>query len=198
MRALLFRRPIVGVSLSFLAVIAIAGICGCQDRLITASNNSRASAKENRQNVALSLIGYNYTTRYIDQFSADGVDGGNIFVSTQTGGGGGRVCCVSYIRGISPWYAKVRWQAGACTYNNKIDTNGQRLYEIYPYFKELEVKVSGDIPADPHYFEVHFYPDGHVEALITEQSSGPRVQLKADRQDKTVFGKCQNDKRPIE
>ena len=177
------------------ALVAGLAIGGCNDQIHAV--DIQAGGATGRGPVrSLTLTGYNYTARYIDQFSVDGVEGGNIFVSSPHGGGGGSVCCVNYRVGTKGWKATIRWQSGACTYNNRTDTSGQRLYEIFHYFKEQEVEVAGQITPDPHYFEVHFFPDGHVEAAITDQSSDPRLSLSEERQDKTLYGKCPNDKRP--
>lgn len=148
--------------------------------------------------VALALTGFNYTNRYIDQFSAGAQDGGNLFISSPKGGGGGSVCCIPYFIGASAWKTKIRWQVGACTYNNRTDTDGERLFEIYHYFKEAVVQIDNNIPKRPRYFEVHFYPDGHVEAAITENTSRPRLLLDENREDNSPYRQCPNDKRPEE
>jgi hypothetical protein len=43
------------------------------------------------------------------------------------------------------------------------------------------VEVGPPFPADPQNFEVHFYPDGHVEAAVTRWSSAPRIKLPEGR-----------------
>lgn len=148
--------------------------------------------------VSLTLTGYNYTNRYIDQFSVNGNGGGNLFVSGPNGGGGGSVCCVDYIIGVDKWKLTVRWQADACTYNNSKYEDGRRRYRIHSVFKEVEIPIDPKIPNRPRYLEVHFYPDGHVEAALTENSSPPRLQLESERADKSPFRQCPNDKRPEE
>lgn len=148
--------------------------------------------------VALTLVGYNYTNRSIGIFSVNGAGGGNLRVSTPTSGGGGSACCVTYVVGINPLRVFVRWQSDACTYNNEIYSNGERGYEIYRYFKEAEIDVNPSIPARPAYLEVHFYPDGHLEAAITAEDSAPRLKLNKAREDKTPYRKCPNDERPEE
>jgi hypothetical protein len=148
--------------------------------------------------VELTLTGYNYTNRQIDQFSVNSNGGGNLYVSSPTSGGGGSTCCVTYVVGVPRWKVLVRWQADACTYNNAIESNGDRFYEIYYYFKESEVDVSPSFPDRPKNFEVHFYPDGHVEAAVSEHESAPRLKLRKEREDKTPYKPCPNDKRPEE
>ncbi len=148
--------------------------------------------------LSLTLTGYNYTNRYIDTFSVNGQGGGNLFISGPTSGGGGSVCCVGYRSGQRTWTVKVRWQANACTYNEKKYSKDDIQYEIHSYFKEVEVQVDPNVPARPQYLEVHFYPDGHVEAAITEHASPPRLILSEDRKDKTPYPRCPNGKQPKE
>jgi hypothetical protein len=64
------------------------------------------------------------------------------------------------------------------------------------FYKEVEVVVHRKLGKTPSYFETHFYPDGSVQAEITEQMSRPRMVLSAKRPDKTVFGRCENDREP--
>jgi hypothetical protein len=60
------------------------------------ANSSPAAAKRYKKSeYGLVIIGYNYTSRYIDQFSVDGAGGGNLYVSGPSSGGGGIVCCAS-------------------------------------------------------------------------------------------------------
>ncbi len=146
--------------------------------------------------IELTLEGYNYTNRYIDEFSVDGNGGGNLFVSGEGGGGGGSVCCVSYRSGAHARKVKVRWQTDACTYDERTWSNGEKHSDIYRIFKEVEVQVDPHIPDYPAYFEVHFYPDGHVEAAITEHASPPRLKLSKSREDRSPYRQCPNDKKP--
>ena len=146
--------------------------------------------------IELTLEGYNYTNRYIDEFSVDGNGGGNLFVSGENSGGGGSVCCVSLISGAHARKVKVRWQTDACTYDEQTYSNGEKNSNTYRIFKEVEVQVDPHIPDYPAYFEVHFYPDGHVEAAITEHASPPRLKLSKSREDRSPYRQCPNDKKP--
>lgn len=175
--------------------LIFSGIAACQDTSKVASSTKVAQAIGT--DVSLTLTGYNYTNRYIDQFSVGSAAGGNLFLSSPGGGGGGSVCCIPYVIGASAWKTIVRWQVDACTYNNSVDESGKPSYEIHSFFKEIEVQIDPHIPENPQYFEVHFFSDGHVEAAITAHSSPPRVILSKDREDKTPFKKCPNDKQPI-
>jgi hypothetical protein len=146
--------------------------------------------------IELMLTGYNYTNRYIDQFDVDGQGGGNIAVSGPGTAGSGSVCCVSYRSGAGTWNAKIRWQADACTFHSYTDGKGIKHERTYSFFKEIEVEVDPNIPDYPRYFEVHFYPDGHAEAVITEHESGSRLVLSKDREDNSNFPRCPDDEEP--
>lgn len=191
-----FRNIVCRWKVVLLLILMLPSFVACKDQSAATEKNETTSLPNKGAYVGLTLSGFNYTDHYIDQFSADGQAGGNLFVSSPDSGGGGSVCCVSYIVGQSAWKAKIRWQSGACTYNNFTDTNGKHLFEIYSYFKEVEVQVDSNIPKNPQYFEVHFFPDGHVEAAITEHSSRPRLSLSEKREDNSPYKPCANDKRP--
>jgi hypothetical protein len=144
----------------------------------------------------LTLIGYNYTNRYIDGFSANGQGGGNLYVSGPTSGGGSSVCCVRYVQGTAARDVIVRWQSGGCMFRaSGVFTDGSTQL-AHGFYRELKVKVDPRIPKSPEYFEVHFYPDGHVEAAITDSPSSPRLVYSKDRADRSDFPRCPNDKEP--
>lgn len=179
-----------------LILLAFQSLTACNAR--EGSSSAKDLARPAGSWVSLTLTGYNYTNRYIDDFSVNGNGGGNLFVSSPRGGGGGSVCCVDYITGIDDWKVIVRWQSDACTFNNSKYEDGRRRYQIHSFFKEVEVQVDRKIPSKPRYLEVHFYPDGHVEATLTETSSLPRLKLESERADKTPYRQCPNDERPEE
>jgi hypothetical protein len=143
----------------------------------------------------LTLHGYNYTNRYIDEYSVDGSGGGNLFVSDPGSSGGGSVCCATLIKG-GEQIVKVRWQADACIYRAKSATSSETYDRILSIYKEVDVLVNPNVPDNPHYFEVHFYADGHVEAAITENGSRSRLPLTKDREDRTEFPRCSNAQEP--
>jgi hypothetical protein len=148
--------------------------------------------------IELALVGYNYTNRYIDQFDVDGQGGGNIFVSGPGTAGSGNACCVSYRSGAKARKVRIRWQADACTFTSYIDADGGKHERIHSYFKDVEVQIDPNIPDFPRYLEVHFYPDGHAEAAITEHESRARLRLSSDRENKTRYSRCPDDKKPNE
>lgn len=109
---------------------------------------------------ALEINGFNYTDLPIDHFSVNGQGGGNINVSTLTSGGGGNVCCVSFSPGSTlPLRIKVEW------------TRDRERW------CEQEVLIYDPIPASPMHLGVHFFPDGHIEAEITENFPELKLQL---------------------
>lgn len=143
----------------------------------------------------LALEGYNYTNSYIADYSVNGQGGGNLRVSGPSSGGGGTVCCVQYTAGnVST--VKVRWQVGGCMFDEGRDKKGKMAQQIHSFYKEKEVTVDSNVPNDPHYFEVHIYSDDHVEAMITEHSSKPRLILSKDRGVDFVYPRCPDGKRP--
>lgn len=146
--------------------------------------------------VSLALVGFNYTHRYIDAFSVNGQGGGNLYVSSPTSGGGGSVCCVSYLQGSAARQVTVRWQSGGCMYRAAGVLADGRTHLAHGFFKEVKVQVDPHIPDRPSNLEVHFYPDGHVEAAITENESSPRLVYSKDRADRSPFPRCPDEQEP--
>jgi hypothetical protein len=112
--------------------------------------------------VSLEINGFNYTDLYIDGFIVNGQGGGNIFVSSPTSGGGGSVCCLTLWPGTElPTTLTVKW-----TRDNK-------------RWCEAEAVLKGPIPSNPKHLGVHFFPDGHIEAEISEDYPKLRLVLEA-------------------
>lgn len=127
----------------------------------------------------VTIYGYNYTDLYIDGFSVNGQGAGNLGVSTPTSGGGGSVCCVSVLPNHKLSIpVKINW-----------------IRDIYSKQScEIDVTLNEPAPANPEYFEVHFYQDGHVEAAVTENASEPRVKLNSfNRNQRHETGNVNND-----
>lgn len=146
--------------------------------------------------VGLIITGYNYTNRYIDDFGVNTIWGGNLQVSNSVNGGGGNTCCVTYIAGVRDWKIPIRFHIDSCTYDTRTDSTGRLFSRTHNFYKEVEVQVNPNIPLRPLYFEVHIYPDNHVEAVVTERSSPARLILRREREDRTPYKQCPNDKRP--
>ena len=188
-------RAMILAALSVTMAIAVTG-CDAKEATTTPPTASEFAAP--REPVGLTIYGYNYTNRYIDQFYVNGNGGENLRVSGPSSGGGGSVCCFSYTPGTPvPKMVTVKWVASGCTYKVK-GTYGEIFDDIHHFFKTLEVPVNPKVPANPGYFEVHFYPDGHVEAAITEHSSSPRLILSEDREDRSDYPRCPDDQKPKE
>jgi hypothetical protein len=127
-------------------------------------------AKDNNA-IALGIVGYNYTDRAIASFSVNGSGGGNIYLSSPDGGGGKTVCCVS-VRATTqlPITMEIKW-----TWDRVEDDGGKVLRQEES--RTTKAVLKGPIPANPTQFEVHFYPDGHVELAISNIYSPPRLKL---------------------
>jgi hypothetical protein len=152
-------------SLVCLVAITMAGGCNSQTSPSAKSATANASAPAadtTPKAYNLTIYGYNYTNTGIGSFEVNGQGGGNLQPSTQTAGGGSSVCCVTVFIPLSkPKTVKIKWTRDLETWC------------------EQEVLLSPTSIARPKYFEVHFYPDGHIELAVTEGSSDPRLQLSA-------------------
>ena len=115
--------------------------------------------------VALSILGYNYTGRYIHTFSVNGLGGGNLY---EDSAGGSVVCCLSFRPDSKlPFDVEVEW-----TFGRQEDGKGHitRPQEHH----RATATVYGPLPQNkPHGFEVHFMPDGSVQAYVTHFDSDP-------------------------
>lgn len=143
----------------------------------------QASGSGSTEPHALTIYGYNYTDHYIDQFTVNGAAGSNLDVSTPSAGGGGGTCCVMW-RDDTPLPTKVhvRWAVEGCAFITKPNQEGETFESVKHFFKEADVELRGPVPKKPGYFEVHFYPDGHIEAAISEYPNPPRLKLDPSRE----------------
>lgn len=171
--------------------------------LVVGTSISSASTDLDRQapippgtRLSLTIVGYNYTPRYIDDFSVDGQGGGNLYVSGPTSGGGGSVCCISYVQGAPAGEVVVRWQSGGCMFRVASGLVGGRTHLAHSFYRELKVRIDPRIPDRPENLEVHFYPDGHVEAAISASESSPRLVYSKTRANRSDFPRCPGDKEP--
>jgi hypothetical protein len=147
--------------------------------------------------ISLDLIGYNYTDRDINDYDVDGQGGGDIQLSSPTSGGGGIVCCARLaMRESEPIIVRVRWQIGGCTYLMRSEFTGSTQRVSHYFYKEEYVKVHRPRGIKPSHLESHFYPDGSVVVLLTDEMSLPRLSLSESRSEQSKFPKCKNDKKP--
>jgi hypothetical protein len=162
---------------------------------------SRAWAEQregkNNEYVTLDLIGYNYTDRHINDYDVDGQGGGDVALSSPTSGGGGIVCCVRLPMGTrDPIIVRVRWQVDGCTYLMRSERTGSTQRISHYFYKETYVEVRRPKGIKPSHLESHFYPDGSVVVVLTDDMSLPRLSMSESRPDKSKFPKCKNDKKP--
>lgn len=183
----------VWISKALAFVFAWLALGGCQAQ----GQTSRASPRE-WKTLSLAIVGYNYTNRYINTFEVDGAGGGNLFVSSPTSGGGGTTCCALYMPGLPGLKLTIRWQDAGCIYHTKSTTSNEVFEHIYHTYKEAEVPVEDLGGLQPRYLEVHFYPDGTVQAAATQQESPPRLKLPKQREDRDPYQLCPGDKSPAE
>ncbi|MBT9567515.1 MAG: DUF3304 domain-containing protein [Thiobacillus sp.] len=155
---------------------------GCNSQ----SGSAPAADGEFRQ-YTLTLHGYNYTDLEISSYEVNGQGGGNVEVSREHAGGSGSVCCVSVFAPMTqPRPVTIKW-----------NPTGDK-------WCEQTVSLKPPLPAKPEYFEVHFYPDGHIEVAVTDNYSPARLRLarkhrnsrhQDERQNvdnSSKFARCQN------
>ena len=113
---------------------------------------------------AVCLQGFNHTTRYISDYRVNGQWGGNI--SEKEGddeyGGGGGFSCGSAIE-TGP--VKVMWQF-------PLQTREQlnKGIEVPPETHEATVPMPEAESNHSRYFQVHIFPDHHVELQLLDNS----------------------------
>jgi len=115
----------------------------------------------------LSILGYNYTGRYIHTFSVNGQGGGNLY---ETSGGGSVVCCLSFRPDSKlPFDVEVEWELD----DIRDFVNAKWIPAVEEHHKS-KATVNGPLPkGEASNFEVHFMPDGSVQAYITDYKSSP-------------------------
>ena len=163
-------------------MLVCALVLGCAQAEAPGSVASKPVIKYGEP-ASLLIQGYNYTDDVIVSFTVNGQGGGLLYVSGPSSGGGGSVCCVSYRPGTQlPIKLKVRWVGGYCI---------QRVMSPYPYgkpyydnrrslWREAEAQAVDLSNGKPKALEVHIFPDGHVEAAVTQGYSSPRLSLPDD------------------
>lgn len=141
---------------SVMALLLIPMLGGCQQK---------------DESVMLGIEGYNYTDRYIDQFSVNGAGGSNIFLSDHDSGGGKTACCIGYNpRRALPITMEVEWMFG---YQRGPDGK----INVPDEHHKTTAVLDGPVPENPYNLEVHFMPDGTVRLMITAEHSAPLVNV---------------------
>lgn len=187
--------------LNFWPVVLAFAMLGCEQRPSSSNDHDAAPLAEaekvkSQSNPvhSLTIYGYNYTNRYIDQFEVDGQGGGNLDPSNFSAGGGKGACCMGWRDGTHlPQTVHIRWVAGGCV-RTVTNSSGESREVVRHLFKETDVVLSGPVPADPGYFEVHFFPDEHIEVAITSLPSEPRLRLDPGRAVDPYPEKCKAEK----
>lgn len=146
---------------------------------------------------SLSLVGYNYTDKFIESYTVDYASGGDIKLSSATSGGGGISCCFDYYPGVNEkMLVKVRWQMDGCTYVLKNPITKATADVRHLYYKEEMVEVKRKTSGVPEFIETHIFPDGSVKVFLTAEISSPILRLDAERADKSSFPRCKDGKKP--
>jgi hypothetical protein len=178
----------------FLLLASFAMFASCHAQKLDESESRRGS-----EYTLLGLVGYNYTDRHISNYSVDSAGGGNVNMSSPTSGGSGVTCCVKLSKKYTgPILVKVRWQVDGCIYIVSNPRTGATAKLRHFYYKEAEVRAQRVVGENPKYIETHFYPDGSVQVLLTENGSNPRLVLDGKRPDKSSFSRCKDDTNPEE
>ena len=134
-------KPSTHCARAFLLLLALPLLLSCSQKPVT-----------------LSMIGYNYTGRYIDSYAVDGQGGGSV---QETGSG--VVCCLSFRPDSKlPFTVKVEW-----VLMSKKDFEKNEWIVIPPEKRSATATVYGPIPERPSSFETHFLPNGEVFVQIT-------------------------------
>lgn len=142
-----------------LVALLVLGACN-KPKTDAQANGPPAEPEIRIERVQLGINGFNYTDLYIDSFEVHGVGGGNLRVSSPDSGGGGVTCCLTWVKGGSfPTELKIAW-----TRDGKRWCRGKAV-------------LKGPEPANPEYLGIHFFPDGHIEAELTEHLADPKLQL---------------------
>ena len=109
---------------------------------------------------SLGIVGYNYTETGIIDYSVNGTGAFNLGVSNEHSGVGSTICCFGWAPGMKlPMPIRIEWTRDEATWCRKT------------------VMLTDPGPLEPSTFEVHFFPDRHIEVAITDDYSPPRLKL---------------------
>lgn len=177
--------------------IKIAACALINFMIVVATVHGAEDVKQDNSKVFVSLMGFNYTNRFIDSYSVDDSGGGHVGMSSPTAGGSGTMCCAIIDKSTKEKIlVKVRWQVDGCTYLVR-NSSGELDKVRHKFHKEKFVYLEPTSLANPRYLETHFFPDGTIKLQITEDISLPKLKLSDERPDQSKFPRCENDKEPI-
>jgi Protein of unknown function (DUF3304) len=157
-----------------LTAFALLSACQREKGLITPAEKAPSMATAGRDSAApasapkrssqlrysLGIVGYNYTETGIIDYSVNGTGAFNLGVSTEDSGGGKTVCCFGWAPAMKlPMPVRIEWTRDEGSWCRKT------------------VMLADPGPLEPTTFEVHFFPDRHIEVAITDEYSPPRLKL---------------------
>ncbi|WP_081771678.1 DUF3304 domain-containing protein [Paraburkholderia nodosa] len=103
--------------------------------------------------------------------------GANLVLSTPTSGGGSNMCCVVMSRDTkTPFWVDVDYKMSALE-----SYPPRKIIEPSSPYRKARVEVTGPVPQDPSYIEIHFYPDGHIKAALSGRDGPSPPRLKLER-----------------
>ena len=184
--ALIGNHAYAGLLSVVFACFALVSLAACRSSASEGTSNTGQRSIVQKitgtpRHYALGLRGYNYTDRYMDDLSVIGESAGNVAPSGPGGGGGRGVCCIGWTDGTPlPQTMEVEWLVGTCL-ATVTNSDGEKSQTLHHRTEKATGVLQGPIPKNPGYFEIHVYPNKHVELAITESSSEPRLKLDPDR-----------------
>ncbi len=122
----------------------------------------------------LKIVGYNYTDRPIAYLSVNGRGGAGVSLSISSSRAGSVGNMLLPHSTKTPFWLDIKYQKDA------LDSYPPRkIIEPASDYINTKVEVTGPVPANPGYVEIHFYPDGHIEAALSgaDGPSPPRLKL---------------------
>lgn len=138
------------IVVGLLAVLA-AVLAGC----------AAAKAKNKDQVQFLTLFAFNYTDRYLWDITVDGMWMGPSSAYTN---GGSAMGPRPPSKRNKQHTVRVRWEL-----SDRYDLATNKYIEVGPLEqREADVPLRFPYPEHPNMLVLHFYPDGHVEAELTE------------------------------
>jgi Protein of unknown function (DUF3304) len=140
---------------------------------------SAASAPKRSSKIfySLGIEGYNYTETGIIDYSVNGTGAFNLTTSDEDSGGGKTVCCFGWAIAMKlPMPIRIEWTRDEKSWCRK------------------DVFLTERGPLEPTTFEVHFFPDRHIEVAITDKYSPPRLKLPSAGRDYRVAKDVRQEK----